>query len=79
MFWGHFVNNLGFGFKIVGISMVCRGWVVKVLVRMVRMVRMMMGVVGKLKLVGLCMKAGRLTAHRNFLPKMEKNSRNYPL
>ena len=21
MFWGYFVNNLGFGFKIVGISM----------------------------------------------------------
>ena len=52
---------------------------VKVLVRMVGMVRMMVGRVGKLKLVGLCTKAGRLTAHGNFLPKMEKDSRNYPL
>ena len=52
---------------------------VKVLVRMVGMVMMMIGMVGRLKLVGLCTKAGRLTAHRNFLPKLEKNSRNHPL
>lgn len=52
---------------------------VKVLGRMVGMVGMMMGMVGRLELVDLCMKAGRLTAHGNFLPKMEKNSRNHPL
>ena len=79
MFWGHFVNNLDFGFKIVGISMVCMDWIVKVLVKMVGMVMLMIGMVGRLKLVGLCTKAGRLTAHRNFLPKLEKNSRNHPL
>ena len=79
MFWGYFVNNLGFDFKIVKISMVCRGWMVKILVRMVGMVMLMIGMVGRLKLVGLCTKAGRLTAHGNFLPKMEINSRNYPL
>ena len=79
MFWGYFVNNLDFGFKIVEISMGCRGWVVKVLVRMVGMVVMMIRIVERLKLVGLCTKAGRLTAHGNFLPKMEKDSRNHPL
>ena len=52
---------------------------VKILVRMVGMVVIILGMVGRLKLVGLCTKAGRLTAHRNFLPKMEKNSRNHPL
>ena len=52
---------------------------VKVLVRMVGMVRMILGMVGRLKLVGLCTKAGRLTAHGNFPPKMEINSRNHPL
>ena len=52
---------------------------VKVLVRMAGMVRMILGMVGRLKLVDLCTKAGRLTAHRNFLPKLEKNSRNHPL
>ena len=52
---------------------------VKILVRMVGMVRMILRMVGRLKLVGLCTKAGRLTAHGNFLPKMEKDSRNYPL
>ena len=52
---------------------------VKVLVRMVGMVMLMIGMVGRLKLVGLCTKAGRLTAHGNFLPKMEINSRNHPL
>lgn len=52
---------------------------VKVLIRMVGMVRMILGMVGRLKLVGLCTKAGRLTAYGNFLPKMEINSRNYPL
>ena len=51
----------------------------KVLVRMIGMVMLMVGMVGRLKLVGLCTKAGRLTAHGNFLPKMEKNSRNHPL
>ena len=51
----------------------------KVLVRMVGVVMMIVGMVGRLKLVGLCTKAGRLTAHGNFLPKMEINSRNYPL
>ena len=79
MFWGSFVNNLDFGFEIVGISMVCRDWMVKILVRMAGMVRIILGMVGRLKLVGLCTKAGRLTAHGNFLPKMEINSRNYPL
>ena len=59
--------------------MVCRVWVVKVLVRMAGMVMLMIGMVGRLKLVGLCTKAGRLTAHGNFLPKLEKNSRNHPL
>ena len=52
---------------------------VKVLVRMAGMVVMMVGMVGRLKLVGLCTKAGRLTAHGHFLPKMEINSRNHPL
>ena len=52
---------------------------VKVLVRMAGMVMLMIGMVGRLKLVGLCTKAGRLTAHGNFLTKMEINSRNYPL
>ena len=52
---------------------------VKVLVRMAGMVMMILGMVGRLKLVGLCTKAGRLTAHGNFLPKMEKDSRNHPL
>lgn len=79
MFWGHFVNNLDFDFEIVEISMVYRGWMVNVLVRMVGVVGMMAGMVGRLKLMGLCTKAGRLTAHGNFLPKMEINSRNYPL
>ena len=79
MFWGYFVNNLDFDFKIVEISMVCRGWVVKVLGRMAGMVMLMIGMVGRLKLVGLCTKAGRLTAHGNFLPKMEINSRNHPV
>ena len=79
MFWGYFVNNLDFYFKIVGISVVCRDWVGKVLVRMVGMVIMILGMVGRLKLVGLCTKAGRLTAHGKFLPKMEKDSRNHPL
>lgn len=51
----------------------------KVLVRMIGMVMLMVGMVGRLKLVGLCTKAGRLTAHGNFLPKMGKNSRNHPL
>lgn len=79
MFWGYFVNNLDFSFKGVEISMVCRGWVVKVLVGIVGMVIMMIGMVGRLKLVDLCTKAGRLTAHGNFFPKMEKDSRNHPL
>lgn len=52
---------------------------VKFLVRMVGMVMMMVGMVGRLKLVDLCTKAGRLTARRNFFPKMEKDSRNHPL
>lgn len=52
---------------------------VKVFVRMVGMVMIILGMVGRLKLVGLCTKAGRLTAHGNFLPKMEKDSRNHPL
>lgn len=52
---------------------------VKILVRMAGMVRMMVGMMGRLKLVGLCTKAGRLTAHGNFFPKMEKDSRNHPL
>lgn len=79
MFWGHFVNNLDFDFRSIGISMVCRDWMVKVLVRMVGVVVVMIGMVGRLKLVGLCTKAGRLTAYGNFLPKMEINSRNHPL
>lgn len=79
MFWGYFVNNLGFGFKGVGISMVCRGCGGRVLVRMTGVVVVVVGMVGRLKLVGLCTKEGRLTAHRNFLPKMSINSRNYPL
>ena len=61
---------MDFDFKIVGISMVCMDWIVKVLVKMVGMVMLMIGMVGRLKLVGLCTKAGRLTAHGNFLPKM---------
>ena len=79
MFWGYFVNNLDFGFKGVGISMVCRGCGGRVLVRMIGVAVVMAGMVGRLKLVGLCTKAGRLTAHGNFLPKMEINSRNHPL
>lgn len=79
MFWGYFVNNLDFSFKDVEISMVCRGWMVKVLVRMALIILVMIGMVGRLKLVGLCTKAGRLTAHGNFFPKMEKDSRNHPL
>lgn len=46
---------------------------------LVKMIMVMIGMVGRLKLVGLCTKAGRLTAHRNFLPKLEKDSRNHPL
>lgn len=52
---------------------------VKVLVRMTLIILVMTGMAGRLKLVGLCTKAGRLTAHGNFLPKMEINSRNHPL
>ena len=79
MFWVYFVNNLDFDFKIVEISMVCKDWVVKVLVGMAGMVMLMIGMVGRLKLMDLCTKAGRLIAHGNFLPKMEINSRNHPL
>ena len=75
MFGGYFVNNLDFGFKIVEISMVCRGWSEDFLI----LILVVLGMVRKLKLVGLCTKAGRLTAHGNFLPKMEKDSRNHPL
>lgn len=45
---------------------------VKVSVGIVGMVMMMVGMVGRLKLVGLCTKAGRLTAHGNFFPKWKK-------
>lgn len=79
MFWGYFINNLDFGFGGIEISMVCRGWVVRVWVKVIGMVMVMVGVVGRLKLVGLCTKAGRLTACRKFLPKMEIISRNHPL
>lgn len=70
---------MDFGFGSVEISMVCWDWMVKILVRMVGVVVVVIGMVGRLKLVGLCTKAGRLTALGNFLPKMEINSRNHPL
>ena len=50
MFWGYFVNNLGLDFKIVEISMVCKGWVGKVLVRMALIIMLILIVAEMLKL-----------------------------
>ena len=69
MFWGYFVNNLDFGFKGVGISMVCGDWMGKVLIRMIGVAGIMVGMVGRLKLVGFVYEGGKVDSAWEFSSK----------